>query len=108
MVGGGGGGGWYARLVGDWAALWREGCAGVTPLSDRYRLVVLGIDRVQLRQTGEVAAHEHLQVLSLRLALLAVLRLAALHADPEAVHLNEVAQNAVHAVVDVAAVLAAL
>lgn len=78
----------------------------VRPRHDRYRLVVLGVDGVQLRQTGEVAAHEHLQVLSLRLALFAVLGLSALHADPQAVHLNEVAENAVHAVVDVAAILA--
>ena len=68
--------------------------------------VVLRIDALQLREATKVGTHQHLQLLSFMLARFLVARLAALHADPQAVHLHEVAQDAVYAVVHVAAVFA--
>ena len=85
-----------------------EDSLALTQHSRCYGVVVVRVDAVQLREAPEIGADQHLQLLALQLALLLVARLAALHADPEAVHLDEVADDAVHAVVHVAAVFTTL
>ena len=72
---------------------------------ETYGLVVVGVDAVELGETDEVGAHEDAKLFAVRFALVFVARRAGLHANPEPIHFDKVANNAVHTVVHIASVL---
>lgn len=72
---------------------------------ETYGLVVVGVDSVKLGEAGEVGAHEDAEIFAVGFTFVFVARCAGLHANPEPIHLDKVANNAVHAVVHIASVL---
>ena len=72
---------------------------------ETYGLVVVGVDSVELGKAGEVGAHEDAEIFAVSFAFVLVARCAGLHANPEPIHLDKVANNAVHAGVHIASVL---